>query len=122
MDSIYSLSLLVSLLSGASSFLLSALALVPRLPAALPRCLRLEPKRRRLARLALYLSLLSLLISVTVHLLWGHRPGTPDGLAIPEFLRVHPSYLVAAGLPTLSALLLGFTEPRSTRLHRGDDG
>ena len=106
MDTIYSLSLLVSLVSGALSALLASRSLRPALAARLPRPFRLATGRRRLARGAIVVAFAALLVSLGVHLVWGHRPGTPAELPVLAFFRIHPAYLAAAALPLGSALWL----------------
>jgi len=118
MDTLYSLSLLVSLLTGALSGLI-ALSSLPALDSRLPESLRLAGALRRMVRPILFVAFAALLTSVVVHLLWGHRPGTPEALPPRDFLMIHPSFGVAALLPTVSAVLLWRTG-KSTR--RTDEG
>ncbi len=120
MDSIYWASLLISLLAGALAVLLGFLSLRPSMAARLPRLLQSATKRRRIAALAIVVAVASLLVSVGVHITWGHRPGTPEGLAVFEFLEVHTSYLFAAGLPAFAAVLLWLGGNHATRMNRRD--
>ena len=47
----------------------------------------------RLARVAALTALGSGGVSAAVHLTFGHRPGTAEGLDVLGFVAVHPSYL-----------------------------
>lgn len=48
----------------------------------------------RLTRVAALTALGSGAVSAAVHLAFGHRPGTAEGLDAVGFVAVHPSYLV----------------------------
>jgi len=118
MDTLYSLSLLVSLLTGALSALL-ALWSLPAVNARLPRNLRLARPLHRMVGSALFVAWAALLVSVVVHLRWGHRPGGPEALPLRDFLLIHPSFVVAALLPAVSAFLLWRSGKKSRRTDGG---
>ena len=44
----------------------------------------------------------ALLVSVTVHLRWGHTPGGPQALPPVEFVREHGAFVAAALIPGLA--------------------
>jgi len=118
MDDLYSLSLLVSLLTGALSALI-ALSSLPAVGARLPESLRLVRALRRMVRPILFVAFAALLVSVVTHLVWGHRPGTPEALPPRDFLMIHPSFVVAALLPVISAVLLWRTGKNTRRTDEG---
>ena len=66
-----------------------------------------------LVRGAAYGALLLDGASFMVHLLRGHRPGTPLALSWTGFIGAHPAFLVVAGL-ALIALWLSRGRPRKT--------
>ena len=88
MDQVYSLTLLLSLACGGASILGAVVG-------------RLRAERSITAWVAPFAVAagIALLVSVTVHLGWGHRPGSPSALPALEFLRAHVSFVVAAVLP-----------------------
>ncbi len=49
------------------------------------------------------------LLSLTVHVVFGHRPGTPEALGVAPFVAVHPAYLgvVASALAGLGLARAG---------------
>jgi hypothetical protein len=61
------------------------------------------------ARTLALLSLGFLILSVTVHLAFGHRPGTEQALGVAPFVREHPAFAVVAAVSL--ALLLSFRRP-----------
>lgn len=93
MDLTYSLTLLASLLLGGLAL---ALATVGGLLARRGRegAGRWLARARRASRGALALAA----VSLTVHLAFGHSPGSPEALSPGAFLAVHPAFLVALAL------------------------
>ena len=94
---LYSLALALSMVAVGVSVLAGLSALAAR---------RASKKEARtwLPRLALFGALASLPLvafSLVFHLLTGHRPDTPQGMAVPEFLLEHPSFVVVVVLAAL---------------------
>ncbi len=85
MDTLYSLTLLISLVSGGLAIVLSILSRSPRV--------------------LIILAIAALTVSVLVHFAAGHRPGTPEAVSLPEFLHLHPAFIIAALLPAIAATL-----------------
>ena len=94
MNFVYSLTLLVALTTGALC-LLAGLAALARTRRPLPG----EPERSltlslyRVARTGALVSITFAIVSMGVHLAFGHRPGTAEGLGPLAFFTVHPAYL-----------------------------
>lgn len=107
MDTLYSLTLGAAMVAAAVSFLLGIGGL--RKTAA-------DPSRgKTLLRLAARGAILAgglLILSVTVHLGFGHRPATEQALGFAPFVREHPAFAIVAVIPL--ALFLSFH-----RLSRG---
>lgn len=102
-DVLYSWTLLLALAGGGASAAagLAALLTRRRSPTAPAEGLAGGGRGPRLTRIAVRLAAFSfaaLVISVTVHVGWGHRPGSPEALSPVEFLRIHPSFVVAGAL------------------------
>ena len=93
MDRLYEITLLFALLVGPIAL---ALALLGR--ARSPHALGTAPWTLRAAIAAWAV----LLVSVTVHLRWGHTPGGPQALPPLAFVREHRSFIVAALIPGLA--------------------
>jgi hypothetical protein len=87
-ESLYSLTLLIS-------FLLGGIALVASLLARMRPAL--GPRMVRVARLMSGAAWIAVLVSVAVHLWWGHAPGGPSALGPAGFLREHFSFIIACG-------------------------
>ena len=106
MDLLYSITLLVSLTTGALSHLAGLLALARtwRLFAG-----ELESSwTQRICRGATTGALVSVafsVVSIAVHLTFGHRPGTTEGLGPKAFFAIHPAYLGALFMAAIGALL-----------------
>ena len=66
----------------------------------------------RLARIGALASLALVTFSLVFHLLTGHRPGTPQAMAVPEFILEHPSFAVVV---VLAALVLRWLHRASAR-------
>jgi hypothetical protein len=58
-------------------------------------------KYLRLARFGALASLPIVAFSLVFHVLTGHRPDTPQGMAVPEFVLEHPSFVVVVVLAAL---------------------
>ena len=97
MDLIYSLTLLVSLVSG-SMAVLGAIALAVRAGQGLARI--------RYVRWAVCVAVLAGLTSFLVHLWWGHTPGSPAALSLWQFVHAHVSFVAAAVLPGIAVVLI----------------
>ena len=89
MDALHSLTLLISLLCGAAGV---GIRWRPRAAGAANGVGRLAVRVALVAWAALGLS-------VVVHFVWGHGPGTPDALPPLQFVRQHPAFVVAALMP-----------------------
>lgn len=87
MDFLYSYSLLISLITGASSIPLGALAI-----------LRPSPGSRliRLGLSAVVLATISLVISIVVHRHWGHGPASIEPMDVVRFVGSHTGFLAAS--------------------------
>lgn len=101
MDTIYSLSLLVSLATGIIALIL-ALTLFMKRPQLGP-C-RLQSFQRALT-VIISVALIALIASLGVHVAFGHPTGSDQALGFVEFFTIHPSYLVALALPLAAGLL-----------------
>ena len=93
MDRLYEITLLLSLAFGAI-----ALALVLLRRVGGPRA----PGSARGMWLVAAGAWIALLVSVIVHLGWGHTPGGPQALSPLEFVGEHRAFIVAALLPALT--------------------
>ena len=93
MDSVYDVTLLMSLAGGAAALAFALLARMQAGPA---------PDLAGWVLPAAFGAWFSFLMSVTVHLVWGHAPGSPQALSPVEFLREHPAFIVAALIPALA--------------------
>ena len=98
-DRVHSALLLVSLVAGSLSL---AIPLVTRALPATPS--RWPAFGRALVTLA-GIAWLAALLSVTVHLKFGHAPGTPQALSTVDFVREHVAVVVAAVLPAAGLAL-----------------
>lgn len=114
MDALYSVSLLLSFIAGGLAVILSV---YERISHNRMRAIastdddQFQALKRSLAVLVFAASA-ALAVSVLVHLTWGHGPNTAEALALGEFVRVHPAFLVAAIL-ALGAAALHFFVPKS---------
>jgi hypothetical protein len=104
-DSLYSGSLLVSLLLGSAAVLGASVRRVRSTA---------DDGWRRPVLWASATAGLAAATSFTVHLLWGHTPGGPAALSAWEFVRAHRAFVVAAALPTVAALLSSPTHRSAT--------
>lgn len=107
MDTLYSLSLLVSLLSGMLAIVCSAALRLPKLQHLPFANRRGRAYLRRGALTCASVAFAALVCSISIHLAWGHRPGSAEALRFIEFFRIHPSFLAAAALPVIAVLLVG---------------
>ena len=101
MDTIYSLALLVSFACGVIALLLS-LTLFMKHPQLGPR--RLLSFRHGMM-VIIAVAVVALLVSLGMHLAFGHRPGSEHALGFAAFLATHPSFLVAFALPLAAGFL-----------------
>jgi hypothetical protein len=104
MDTLYSVTLLVSLLSGAIAIAHSLAIRWPRLAQ------RIGVSRRYVQRgmmTSIFVAYAALAVSLGVHANWGHQSGSADALHWVEFFRIHPAFLAAAVLPVMAVLLAG---------------
>ena len=93
-DQIYSLTLLAALLAAGLSAV-GALGLLWR------------RRSRRLGAVAWIAGLTAMafgLLSLTVHLAFGHRPGTTEVLGLVAFFEAHPAYLIVFVIVRLAAV------------------
>jgi hypothetical protein len=95
MDQLYAITLLISLACGVAAL---AIALLGRVQAS-----RGLGAARWVAPAAVG-AWIALLVSFNVHLAWGHAAGSPQALPPLEFLRNHPSFIVAAVLPSIALI------------------
>jgi hypothetical protein len=95
-DSVYSITLLFALVAGVVAIVGGLGALVAR--ESVVRWSRWTTRSSVLAWLCL-------LISVGVHLAYGHRPGTRQAMGVFEFVREHVAFAVAVLLPCAALLI-----------------
>ena len=105
MDTVYSVSLLVSLLAGILSTGLSAALRLPGLIGLLSAEPGVRARLRRGLMACVFVAYVALACSLAVHFIWGHQPGSAEALRFTEFFRIHPSFLVAAVLPAVAVAL-----------------
>jgi hypothetical protein len=84
------------------------------LGAAILGRLRGAPSAARLVKPAAAVAFAALLVSLTVHLGWGHTPGGPEALPAVEFLQAHRSFLLAAAIP-MTALVTSMMPAHRTK-------
>ncbi len=89
MDALYSTTLLLAIVSVAGAWIGLALRLLAAQWAAPPP---------RVIRFAAWLALLFTAGSGLIHFLGGHPPGSQEALGPLEFFRIHPAFVVVAGL------------------------
>lgn len=117
MDLLYSITLLVSLTTGALSQLAGLLALARtwRLYAG-----ELESSWTqgvcRVATSGALVSVAFTMVSIGVHLTFDHRPGSTEGLGPKAFFATHPAYLGALFMAAAGALLANRAKSRLERL------
>jgi hypothetical protein len=93
-DTLYSLTLLLSLAAGGAAILFAGIG---RWGAAGE-----SSRWRRRQGWSSAVSGGALVVSFGVHLAFGHTPGSDRALGVGEFLGEHPSFLFAAALPLLA--------------------
>jgi hypothetical protein len=113
MDTIYPLSLLISLAAGAVAISFALLLRFPALRVLLPARMRRLVNGQRGLALSVLLASAALLVSLLVHFTWGHRPGSPEALQLRDFFRIHPSFIVAGLLPALAVAVHVFPPSRN---------
>ena len=94
-DQLYGIMLLVSLACGLAALAVALLGRVQAGPA---------PRSSRWVAPAAVGAWIALLVSITVHFAWGHAPGSPQALPPLEFLRQHPSFIVAGLIPVVALI------------------
>ncbi len=121
MDTLYSVSLMLSLIAGGVGVVFASLILIGR------RLRRVKSSEyqsflfSRLKRIAWWLvlfALAALLISLLIHRVWGHGHGSIEAMDSVTFLKAHPAFFVAAGLIILSAVLLRLSDKVSAAQKR----
>ena len=115
MDRLYSTTLLVALVAGALGHLAGLLALVM---ASRHVGENRSDAVRRLCQIATSGALACIVFAIVsggVHLAFGHRPGSPDGLGAVPFFAIHPAYLGALFMTSTAAW---FSRVAGTRLDR----
>ena len=95
MDQLYDITLLISLTCGVTALAFALRSRVQAMPG---------PGSARWVGPAAVGAWIALLVSFTVHLAWGHAPGSPQALPPLEFLRDHLSFIAAAVVP-IAALI-----------------
>lgn len=105
MDTLYSVTLLISLAAGALAIAVAVLPHFPWVRRLLPLRMQGNGNSHLRSALLILVALTSLVLSLVVHLVFGHRPGSPDALRLFEFFGVHPSFIVAGLLPAIAAAL-----------------
>lgn len=105
LDLLYSTTLLAALTAGALSLTAGLVALVRtwHQPTGVPE----SSLRQRLCQAATSGALVSVafaIVSIGVHILFGHRPGSAEGLGPVAFFAIHPAYLGTSAMAALAAL------------------
>jgi hypothetical protein len=116
LDLLYSITLLVALFAGALSLLAGIVALVrARRPVQGESKSSPSPRIYRVATTGALVSVVFAVVSIAVHLAFGHRPGSVEGLDLPAFFALHPSYLGVFAMAAGAGLLAHFakSEPKS---------
>jgi len=106
MDSVYSVSLLISLVTGTIALVLSIGQWLACRFYSQSAFFKWRGPGGCLVIITVGIAFVAFAISFFVHLGWGHQPGTPEALAFPDFLRVHPSFLVAVALPVMALVFI----------------
>jgi hypothetical protein len=101
-DQLYGITLLMSLACGVAAVAVALMGRIQAVPVA---------ASARLVVPAAVGAWIALLVSFTVHLAWGHAPGSPQALPPLEFLRDHLSFIVAAMIPSVALIV----RPKGTR-------
>jgi hypothetical protein len=84
-------------------FVASGLAVIGALAGVMVLC---RPGRilRRTVLLCVVVALVFGVVSIAVHLWYGHGPGTPEPMDLRRFLDVHPAYSIVVMLSSFSFL------------------
>ncbi len=90
---LYSVALSVSLVAAVASL---GLALVGRF----------APKLRSFALGAAFAALAFVSVSMSIHLVAGHRPGSPTALGPGAYFREHPAFVITAAVAMAALVLL----------------
>jgi hypothetical protein len=126
-DSLYSYALLAAFVCGTAAALWDFVAVVlPSLRGAMTSGggdgAPVAPRRTRGARVLFAIAVLALLLSVLVHVRWGHGPGSPEPMPFGQVLSEHPAFfwaaviLLFAGFP--AALIAARERERRARSSR----
>jgi hypothetical protein len=86
-DTLYTWSLLIALVAAGFGALLCVYFLVARLSGRAAR-----RQLSRLANVAGSVALIAMILSVTVHLAFGHAPTSPEPMGVVEFALQHKAY------------------------------
>lgn len=90
MDSLYSWTLLIALVTAVAGTSTAIVALFRKAAAG--------RTWTRAASAILALAALSLLVSLSVHWRWGHGATSDEPMDVPAFAAAHPAFFVAGGL------------------------
>lgn len=116
MDLLYSLALLVSLTAGAVGLLAGLVALVGTWRHSPVEATASQVRSLgRVVSAGVPVSLCFAAFSAGVHLSFGHRPGSAEGLGPVSFLAIHPAYLAALAVAAVAVLSLGLARVRLAR-------
>jgi hypothetical protein len=102
MERLYSVTLFIALLAGS----LAVLRGIFRLLKGSPRLVGVLSARA--VAFVLILGTLALMISVSVHHLWGHGPASAQPLEFGPLIAQHEAFIVAAALLALGLALTGY--------------
>lgn len=100
MDSVYAMTLLVSLVTGSAALVVAVMTSFGW---------QVRAGVAGLVRPASVAAWVALFVSAAVHLAWGHTPGGAQALSPVAFVKAHLAFVAAAILPSLALL---FRPPR----------
>jgi hypothetical protein len=120
LDFLYSVTLLVSLTAGASAPLAGLVALA-RAWLLLPRDHEgsLTQRLCQVADTGAVVSVAFAIVSIGVHMAFGHQTGSAEGLGPLAFFAIHPAYFGVMAMAALGALLSRLARARLTRQEEG---
>lgn len=102
MDTLYSLTLFISLATGVMALLFAITFYIKRHQQQPSRL----ASRKRALMVIIGGAVVMLMVSLGVHIIAGHPPGSPQGLGVGEFFTIHPAYLAALALPLAAFILV----------------
>ncbi len=105
MDRLYSITLLASLVAGALAQLAGLLALVMAWSQVGENRSAAVRRLCQIATSGALACIVFALVSGGVHLAFGHRPGSSDGLGPIAFFAIHPAYLGTLFMASTAAWL-----------------